>query len=119
MAEKYEDPQVGIDAKAFIKHTLRVTSNTDNFPKKYRLTIVNNMVNISFAIYDNIVDANNSKGEKRVEYITKAISNCRKFRGYLEIALEVFHPACSINYWSKLVNNLETQLMNWRKYTKK
>ena len=118
MAERYEDPQVGIDAKKLIAHTLKVTANTDNFPKKYRFTIVNNMTNLCFEIYENIVDANNARGEKRFQYITRAISNCRKFRGYLEITLEVLHPKCSINYWAKMVNGIETQLLNWRRATK-
>ena len=78
---KYQDPKVGIDARELVKHTFKVTTNTNNFPKKYRLTLVNQIIDTSMEIYNNILDANNTFDiASRIKYQQQAISECRKFR---------------------------------------
>lgn len=75
---------VQIDAEKLCKHTLKITSNLKNFPKKYRFTLVDKLVNLTFEIHDNICDANNSfDQDERILFIQKGISSCRK----MEIAL--------------------------------
>ena len=45
---------VAIDAKKLCFHTVKVTNNLNNFPKKYRFTLVDRIVRLSFDIYDAI-----------------------------------------------------------------
>ena len=110
---------VQIDAEKLCKHTLKITSNLKNFPKKYRFTLVDKLVNLTFEIHDNICDANNSfQQEERIWYIQKGISSCRKIEMYIRMVQEVLHPKCSIPYYEKLVDDIRKQLENWKKYTK-
>lgn len=117
---KSEAIPVQIEAEKLCKHTLTVTNNLNNFPKKYRFTLVDRIVRISFDIHDDICDANNSYNmEERVWYIEKAISQCRKMKFYVRLCQEILRPKCSIEYWDQLIAGIEKQLQNWRTATKK
>lgn len=110
--------KVKVDAKHLACHTLKVTQNLNNFPKKYRFTLVDKLVSCSLNILSNIEDANSYGGLQRIRYQTQAISECEKLKVYLEITMNVLHPKCSISYWNSLVDEVEQQLKNWRKATK-
>lgn len=117
---KSETIPAQIEAEKLCKHTLTVTNNLNNFPKKYRFTLVDRIVRISFDIHDDICDANNSYNmEERVRYIEKAISQCRKMKFYVRLCQEILRPKCSIEYWDQLIAGIEKQLQNWRTATKK
>ena len=76
---------VQIDAEKLCKHTLIITNNLDNFPKKYRFTLVDRVLRVAFDIHDNICDANNCYDMKeRVKYIEDSISCCRKMKFYVK-----------------------------------
>ena len=109
---------VAIDAKKLCFHTVKVTNNLNNFPKKYRFTLVDRIVRLSFDIYDAIIDANETRGVERAEYIPKGIKNCRKMKFYLELALEALKPECSITHWTSMVDKVEMQLGKWKKSIK-
>lgn len=98
-------------------HTLKVTQNLNNFPKKYRFTLVDKIVACSLNIYGNIVDANLNRGQKRIEYQTKAIGNCRKMKYYLKLTYEILKPECSITYWNGMIVEIEKQLTSWKEST--
>lgn len=111
--------KVQIDAEKLCKHTLKITSNLKNFPKKYRFTLVDKVVRLTFDVHDNICDANNSfNKDERIYYIQRAISCCRKLDMYIRLVKEVLKPKCSISYWGDMVNSIVSQLENWKKYTK-
>lgn len=111
---------VQIDAEKLCKHTLIVTNNLNNFPKKYRFTLVDRLLRVSFDIHDNICDANNSYSmEDRFNYLANAISACRKLKFYIRLCKEVIKPKCSISYWDEMVSSIEKQLQNWKVATKK
>lgn len=118
MAEKAKI-KVQIDAEKLCKHTLKITSNLKNFPKKYRFTLVDKVVRLTFDVHDNICDANNSfNTDERIYYIQRGISSCRKLDMYIRLVKEVLKPKCSISYWGDMVSNIVSQLENWKKYTK-
>ena len=48
------------DAKKLAEHTLRVTSNCNVYPKKYRFSLVDKMQNISLEIYMYLMQANST-----------------------------------------------------------
>lgn len=115
-----QEIRVLIDAEALCNHTLRLTGNLNNFPKKYRFTLVDELVRKSIEIYDRIQDANSTwDTQKRIEGISAAISSCHKLKMLLRLTQEVLHPSCSISYWDKMVDDVECQLMAWKKQTQK
>lgn len=109
-----------IEAEKLCKHTLIITNNLDNFPTKYRFTLVDRILRISFDIYDLICDANNSYDMgHRIRCIEDGISACRKLKFYIRLCKEVLKPKCSIRYWDGLVSEIEDQLSRWRVPTKR
>lgn len=102
-------------AEKLVLHTVEITSNINNFPKKYRYTLVDRLIRTSMDIHDSICDANNQyNGEKRTEYIEQAISDCRKIKFYIKLVYKKLHPQCSVEYWNSMVKDIEKQLQNWR-----
>ena len=51
---KSETIPVQIDAEKLCEHTLIITNNLNNFPKKYRFTLVDRILRITFDIHDDI-----------------------------------------------------------------
>ena len=84
------------DSRKLCYYTLRVTQNLNNFPKKYRYTLVDRLISSALDIHDNISDANLSWGSERIAYQTEAIKSCRKMDFYLQCVYEVLKPKCSI-----------------------
>lgn len=111
---------VQLDAEKLCKHTLTITNNLNNFPKKYRFTLVDRILSITFDIHDLICDANNTFDmQERIVLLGKAISVCRKLKFYVRMCHEVIKPKCSIGYWNETICNIEKQLLNWKTATKK
>lgn len=115
---KKEEIKVLIDAKQLAKHSLKLTQNLNNFPKKYRFTLVDKIVRSSLDICNYIIEANSWQGQMRIKYQTKAVNECEKLKIYLEITLEILRPQCSISNWNSMIDSVETQLKKWRKSTK-
>ena len=116
---KNKEIPVMVDTGKLFNHTLRVTQNLNNFPKKYRYTLVDKILNLSMDIYDNISDANYSRNEKRIEHQEEAIKACRKLKFYLRQIYDVLHPECSMSYWAEMVKKIQDQLINWKAATEK
>lgn len=105
-------------AEKLCLYTLGITQNLNNFPKKYRHTLVDRILNITFDIADHIDSANILFGEDRLYYITLALGDCRKNKRYIRMVYEKLHPECSIPYWDSLVTDVEEQLLKWQKYVR-
>lgn len=96
--------QAQIDAEKLCKHTLRITANANNFPKKYRFTLVDRVVRLSMEIHDHICDANNSYDmSERIKHLERGISSCRKMKFYTRLCQEVLKVKCSVPYWDSLI----------------
>lgn len=108
-----------VDARKLVVYTLKITQNLNNFPKKYRFTLVDKIVCLSMNIFDHVSDANLSWGRDRINQQNEAIKCCRKLKFYLQCVYEVLKPQCSIPYWSSMVDNIEKQLIGWRSSTMK
>lgn len=119
MEKEQKEIPVLIDARRLCEHTLKITSNLNNFPKKYRYTLVDHIVRLTFAIHDGIYDANGARGEERIYYQTQVIANCHKLKFYIDLTHQVLHPECSVPYWNGLVKGIEEQMSKWRLSTKK
>lgn len=112
-----EEPPILRDARKLCYHTLRVTQNLNNFPRKYRYSLVDRLITSSFDIRNNLKDANESRGEKRIAYQTQALRHCDKMKFYLQCTYEVLKPECSIPYWDEMISDIEEQAKKWRAAT--
>ena len=111
--------KVILKAKDLAEHTLRITSNCNRYPKKYRFSLVDKMQNKSLDIYESLTEANrtdltNYKRE-RSELQTKAITYCDELLFYIELSykLNIINDK-SMEYWSKMVSDIKHMAIAWR-----
>ena len=114
-----DDLQVIIKAKELAVHTLRITSNANKYPKKFRFSLVDKMQNKSMDIYEALFEANrtdirNYKRE-RLEHQTKAITYCDELLFYIEMSYELnIINIESTEHWSKMVSDIKHMAIGWR-----
>ena len=111
--------KVILKAKDLAEHTLRITSNCNRYPKKYRFSLVDKMQNKSLDIYESLTEAirtdlTNYKRE-RSELQTKAITYCDELLFYIELSykLNIINDK-SMEYWSKMVSDIKHMAIAWR-----
>lgn len=118
MNQANDDLKVIVKAKELVVHTIKLTSNCNKFPKKYRFTLCDKMQNKAMTIYELLLEANRtplSFKSVRSEMQTKAIMNCDQLLFYIELCLELDIIASnSAEYWSKLVSDIKFMTIAWR-----
>lgn len=117
-----KEMQVIIKAKELASYTLQVTSNNNNFPKKFRFTLVDRMQRKSFDIYENLLEANRTRVENkytRYDLQTKAIVSCEELLFYIEMSMmQNIITSKRAEYWSSLVSDVKHMTLAWRKRDK-
>mgnify|MGYP000009477456 FL=1 len=114
-----EDLLVIEKAKELAKHTLKVTSNANRYPKKFRFSLVDKMQNKSLEIYEMLFEANRTDikyyKRDRLELQTKAITYCDELNFYIEMsyALGIINSA-SMENWSRMVSDVKYMAIAWR-----
>lgn len=114
-----DDLQVILKAKELAVHTLRITSNANRYPKKFRFSLVDKMQNKSMEIYEVLFEANRTDikdyKRERLELQTKAITYCDELLFYIEMSFElnIINDA-SLVYWSKMVSDIKHMAIAWR-----
>ncbi|MBE5867962.1 MAG: four helix bundle protein [Lachnospiraceae bacterium] len=108
-----------IKAKELAEYTLRVTSNCNRYPKKYRFSLVDKMQNKSLEIYEYLHEANRTDlrafGRERSELQTKAITHCDELLFYIELSMKLnIIDVKSMEYWSKMVTDIKHMAIAWR-----
>lgn len=117
MADK--ELQVILKAKDLAEHTLRVTSNCNRYPKKWRFSLVDKMQNKALEIYEYLYEANRtdsrSYARERSELQTRAITHCDELLFYIEMSqkLSIINLK-SMEYWSKMVSDVKHMAIAWR-----
>lgn len=117
MAEEHFDTI--LKAQALAEHTLRVTSNCNRYPKKYRFSLVDKMQNKALEIYEYLHEANRTDHRvyrrERSELQTKAITMCDQLLFYIELShkLDIINEK-SMEYWSKMVSDVKFLAISWR-----
>lgn len=111
--------RVILKAKDLAEHTLRITSNCNRYPKKYRFSLVDKMQNKSLEIYENLYEANRTDIKnyrlERSELQTKAITKCDELLFYIEISMKLnIINLKSMEYWSKMVSDVKHMAIAWR-----
>lgn len=101
------------------EHTLRLTSNCNRYPKKWRFSLVDKMQNKALEIYEYLHEANRTDikdyKRERLELQTKAITNCDQLLFYIELSykLQIINDK-SMEYWSKMVFDVKHMTIAWR-----
>ncbi len=118
MKQESNDLKVVIKSKELATHTIKLTSNCNKFPKKYRFTLCDRMQNKSMDIYELLLEANRTHLSNiilRNELQTKAILKCDELLFYIEMCLQlnIIQPN-SAEYWSKLVSDIKFMTIKWR-----
>lgn len=113
------DLQVIIKAKDLAEHTLRITSNCNRYPKKYRFSLVDKMQIKSLDIYESLMEANRTDikmhKRERNELQTKAITYCDELIFYIELSFKLnIINSKSMEYWSKMVSDIKHMTIAWR-----
>lgn len=111
--------RVILKAKDLAEHTLRITSNCNRYPKKYRFSLVDKMQNKSLEIYENLYEANRTDIKnyrlERSELQTKAITKCDELLFYIELSMKLnIINVKSMEYWSKMVSDVKYMAIAWR-----
>nr|DAI20782.1 MAG TPA: Avd-like protein [Bacteriophage sp.] len=111
--------KVIMKAKDLAEHTLRVTSNCNRYPKKYRFSLVDKMQNKALEIYEYLYEANRTDlknfKKERSELQTKAITNCDELLFYIELSMKLNIISMeSTEYWSKMVSDIKHMAIAWR-----
>lgn len=111
-------------AKKLAEHTLRITSNCNKYPKKYRFSLVDKMQNKSLEVYEHLHEANRTDlrdyKRDRLELQTKAVTKCDELIFYIELShtLNLINTK-SMEYWSKMVSDIKHMTIAWRSKDRK
>lgn len=111
--------KVIVKAKELAAHTLKLTSNCNRYPKKYRHSLVDKIQNKSLDIYTTLFEANriNNKIDRRsrCDKITEAITYCDELLFFIELSMELnILSDGSAQYWSKMVMDVKYMSIAWR-----
>ena len=118
-----EEMQVILKAQGLAEHTLRITSNCNRYPKKFRFSLVDRMQIKSMNIYEALMEANRTNlhtcKAERSELQTKAITYCDELLFYIELShrLGIINEG-SMGNWSKMVSDIKHMTIAWRKEEK-
>lgn len=120
------DLTVIVRAKENAAYTLRTTHNETNFPKRYRLSIVNRLQDKAFDILSCLIEANEfyPKSKEELEHRRflqrKAMAECRSMLTLIDIAKETFGiKTTTIKYWTKLLSDIRNLTASWLKKEEK
>ena len=113
------DLKVILKAKELAEHTLRLTSNCNHYPKKFRFSLVDKMQNKALEIYEYLYEANRTDlklyKRERSELQTKAITHCDELLFYIELSQKLgLINVKSMEYWSKMVSDIKHMTIAWR-----
>lgn len=109
-------------SKELAGYTIRLTSNENHFPKRYRLSVVNKIQDKAIYIADCLIMANeiypNSKMEldRRILYQKEARAACRSLMTMIEIAADTFRiEAGTFRYWTRMATDVRNHTTAWIK----
>ncbi|MDR2513922.1 MAG: four helix bundle protein [Christensenellaceae bacterium] len=120
-ANRTGDLTVITKAKDLVSHTLRLTNNSELFPKKVHFTLCQRMQNITLEILHDIIAANEifptteEEAHRRLTLQREVLTNCKMFLTFLDISLEQgYIDIRRCEYWSKLTLDVKNLTAAWR-----
>jgi len=110
-----EELRVVAKAKELAEHTLRITSNCNRYPKKFRFSLVDKMQNKSLEIYEMLFEANRTDLKRFGRERSEAITYCDELLFYIEMSMKLnIINISSMEYWSKMVSDIKHMAIAWR-----
>ena len=118
MAEK--EYLLGNRTKDLFIHTMKVTMNTNLFPKNVRFTFVHELQNTAKAILKNVHAANEcifqTEYARRLELIKAVLDDCNYLLQLLDMCVELeYIDLKRCKHWGELVLNVKYMCAAWRK----
>lgn len=105
-------------------YTITICSNEKHFPKRYRWCITNKIVESAVSINNWIAAANSiyiADGDEdakklRKQYQIKALAETYALLSMIDMAYRTFGIESSrVEFWVRLVKEVQTLLRNWKK----
>jgi len=120
---KKQPLQVITKANNLTTHTIRICSNENNFPKRYRWCITSKIVDAAVEIARNATIANSINADSdremyslRKKYQTIALANTYSLLTLIDIAYNTFSlDGDKVDYWIGLVEEVQNLLRNWKR----
>jgi hypothetical protein len=120
---KKQPLQVITKANNLTTHTIRICSNENNFPKRYRWCITSKIVDAAVEIARNATIANSINADSdremyslRKKYQTIALANTYSLLTLIDIAYNTFSlEGDKVDYWVGLVEEVQNLLRNWKR----
>ena len=107
-------------AKELAGYTLRITSNEKNFPKRYRLSVVNKIQDMAVDILSCLIMAKelypNTKMdyEQRLLYQKTALVKVRAMMTLIEVAANTFYViAGTFEHWTGMAREVRNHTTAW------
>lgn len=114
--------RVVTEARGLAAHSIRICSNENTFPKRYRWCITSKIIDTAIDICSNIDKANavyvsdTNDYALRKGFQNKAIVNTYSLLTLINIAYTTFDIENSkIMYWTKMVTTVQKLLRSWKK----
>lgn len=109
------------NARQIVIHTIKIITNENNFPKRYRWCFTNKLIDETMSMYKNLLMANSvnvrTTEDKilRRNYQITALSQLYGILAYIQISYELFGLSESkIRYWTMLVEEEKALIRKWR-----
>lgn len=116
------DLTVIVKAKEMAIYTIRITNNEKNFPRRYRLSVVNKMQDKAFEIVTCLIEANEiyprTKEELQVRRMKQrqAMAYCRSLMTMIDISKELFAiESDKVAFWARGIFEVRTLAAAWLK----
>ena len=118
---KKDELKVIVLAKRLIKHTMKITNNSERYPKKVRFTLVDPMQKTVIEIYKLLLQANylntniKAQFEERQLCQSKAVYMCDVLLLYIELSLDdnyINDKSCE--YWVRQVMDVKRMILSWK-----
>lgn len=106
-------------AKELASYTVKICSNENNFPKRYRWTMTSDIIHEALAIATCISEANGTPltkefAQERRKYQYKAAAHVSALYTLVDVSYGVFDLDC-IEYWTSLIDRVDEKLSGWIK----
>lgn len=118
---KNDELKVIVLTKRLIKHTMKLTNNSERYPKKARFTLVDPMQKTVIEIYKLLMKANymntniKAQFDRRQLCQSEAIYMCDILLLYIELSLdENYINDKSCEYWVRQVMDVKRMILSWK-----
>ena len=107
-------------SKELIRYTIRITSNSKRYPRKY-LILIQKIQSTCLDLYDALMRANrlqlqlNNEKNERLKLQTEAITLCDELSCFIQISMDLnLIGSDTVEYWQNIVSDIKYMTIAWR-----